>query len=345
MANRSWGGRDSGARDGKMREWGPKDGESATTEGDKKERLPKKKVAVLIGYNGIGYCGSQMSVQKFSLALKLTRQLRNPGVETIEGTIFKAMVQAGAISADNSDSPQKVGLARAARTDAGVHAAINVVSLKLILAPTSLAPDTTLEEHINSFLPKTIRLWSILRVQGAFNPRSLCDQRQYEYTLPTHLFLGPKPGSPMAKWLDSTRAASAALKLSLASAPDAGPAVPDTPFELSSAEVIAASAAFWQTVEQPSTFTIDVAAKKGFRISPALLEHARDFVRAYEGSHNFCNFTVGKDFRDRSNQRVMKKLEIGEPFIEAGTEYVSIRFLGQSFMLHQIVRPPLSLCF
>lgn len=47
-----------------MRSWGKKELAEGETEGedDKKERLPKKKVAVLIGYNGIGYSGSQMSV-------------------------------------------------------------------------------------------------------------------------------------------------------------------------------------------------------------------------------------------------------------------------------------------
>lgn len=38
----------------------------AEGEGDKQEKLPKKKVAVLIGYNGIGYKGSQQCV--FSLS-------------------------------------------------------------------------------------------------------------------------------------------------------------------------------------------------------------------------------------------------------------------------------------
>lgn len=42
-----------------MREWGRKEGEEGEGE-DKKERLPKKKVAVLVGYNGLGYSGSQM---------------------------------------------------------------------------------------------------------------------------------------------------------------------------------------------------------------------------------------------------------------------------------------------
>ncbi|KAG8967195.1 tRNA pseudouridine synthase 1 [Tulasnella sp. 425] len=41
----------------------------------------------------------------------------------------------GAISKANSDHPAKVDLQRAARTDAGGHAAGNVVSFKMIMEP------------------------------------------------------------------------------------------------------------------------------------------------------------------------------------------------------------------
>lgn len=49
-----------------MRAWGKKEGEEGTEGGEKKERLPKKKVAVLIGYNGTAYLGSQMYVRKMA---------------------------------------------------------------------------------------------------------------------------------------------------------------------------------------------------------------------------------------------------------------------------------------
>jgi tRNA pseudouridine38-40 synthase len=47
------------------------------------------------------------------------------GAQTIEGDLFTALVKAGAVSADNSDDHRKVDVQRAARTDAGVHAAGN----------------------------------------------------------------------------------------------------------------------------------------------------------------------------------------------------------------------------
>ncbi len=65
-------------------------------------------------------------------------------------------MKAGAVSEDNADDPVKVNLARAARTDAGVHAAGNVVSLKMITARPDV-PDML--ARVNEELPAEIRLW------------------------------------------------------------------------------------------------------------------------------------------------------------------------------------------
>ncbi|KPV75201.1 uncharacterized protein RHOBADRAFT_36047 [Rhodotorula graminis WP1] len=308
-AGRGGGGR---GRDGGAGDEDKGNGEGGADGDDKKDKLPKRKVAVLLGYNGIGYKGSQV----------------NPGTETIEGEVFKAFAKAGAISEDNSTNPQKVSLARAARTDAGVHAALNVLALKLILSPPSKSPDTPLEAHLNAFLPPAIRVWSVLRVQGSFDPRRLCDQRQYEYTLPTHVLLGPKPSSPMGQMLARSRAEASATSSSSTSSAAAAAGEPGA--------IEKATSEFWAAQPAESGFADDVQAKKAWRISPEGMAQARELLNAYEGSHNFYNFTVGKDFRDRSCQRVMRKLELSEPFVVADTEYVSVTFIGQSFMLHQI---------
>lgn len=54
---------------------------------------------------------------------------RNPGVKTIEEDLLKAMLTAGVISQENYDVPQTMHFQRAARTDKGVSAAHQVVSL------------------------------------------------------------------------------------------------------------------------------------------------------------------------------------------------------------------------
>ncbi|KAF5093833.1 hypothetical protein D0Z03_002271 [Geotrichum reessii] len=146
-------------------------------EGSGEPRRPKRKVACLIGYCGTGYHGMQV----------------NPPEKTIEGDLFSAFVAAGAVSKDNANDPKKSSFMRAARTDKGVHAAGNVVSLKLIIE------DDDIVEKINANLPDQIRLWGITRTNKAFECRKMCGSRIYEYLIPSYAFLPPKPESALAQ--------------------------------------------------------------------------------------------------------------------------------------------------
>jgi tRNA pseudouridine38-40 synthase len=58
--------------------------------------------------------------------------------------------------------PAKVNLGRAARTDAGVHAAGNVVSIKMIVSVPGV---DDIVYRINEELPPEIRVWGYV---GAF---------------------------------------------------------------------------------------------------------------------------------------------------------------------------------
>ncbi|OCK83549.1 tRNA pseudouridine synthase-like protein [Lepidopterella palustris CBS 459.81] len=144
---------------------------------DSDERKPKRKVAVLLGYSGTGYKGMQIDTKE----------------RTIEGDLFTAFVAAGAISKANADDPKKSSLVRCARTDKGVHAAGNVISLKLIIE------DPDIVEKINSHLSSQIRVWGIERTTGSFSCYQACDSRWYEYLIPTHSFLPPHPSSFLGK--------------------------------------------------------------------------------------------------------------------------------------------------
>lgn len=141
------------------------------------DRRPKKKVAVLIGYAGTGYKGMQI----------------NHHEKTIEGDLFGAFVAAGAIQKRNADDPKKSSFVRCARTDKGVHAAGNVISLKLTIE------DADIVERINEKLPDQIRVWGIQRTNNAFNCYQACDSRWYEYLLPSYTLLPPHPQSFLGK--------------------------------------------------------------------------------------------------------------------------------------------------
>lgn len=134
----------------------------------------------MIGYAGSGYKGMQIT----------------PTEKTIEGDLFIAFVKAGAISKANADDPKKASLVRCARTDKGVHAAGNMISLKLIVEEDDIV------EKINSHLTPQIRVWGIERTTGSFSCYQACDSRWYEYLIPSHAFLPPHPSSWLAKKLE-----------------------------------------------------------------------------------------------------------------------------------------------
>lgn len=125
----------------------------------------------MIGYSGTGYKGMQV----------------NGDEPTIERDLFQAFIKAGAISKANADDPRKSSLARCARTDKGVHAAGNVISLKLIIE------DEDIVEKINEALPEQIRIWGIQRTNNSFNCYQYCDSRYYEYLMPSYCMLPPHP--------------------------------------------------------------------------------------------------------------------------------------------------------
>ncbi|OJT07586.1 tRNA pseudouridine synthase 1 [Trametes pubescens] len=231
----------------------------------KAPRLPKRPCALLLGFCGDGYNGMQIQP--------------DPKLRTIEGVLFEALIKVGAVSEDNSDNPTKVKLARAARTDAGVHAAGNVVSMKLINDIPGV-PD--LVARINEELPPEIRIWSIVRVQNSFNARTTCDSRKYTYFFPSYLMIPPKPNSGLHNTLK-------AQGLQCASHP------------------------FWENADPAATSQDDLRRKREYRIAPEPLAALREAAKKFEGSHNFHNFTVGRDFRDRSCQRFLKSIELYGP--------------------------------
>lgn len=132
--------------------------------GEKPERIKKKKVAMLLGYCGANYHGMQ----------------RNPGVRTIEEDLLTALRGAKYITKEDFENQQNAHFQRSSRTDKGVSAARQVVSLKMSL-------DYSIEE-LNSRLPECIRIFNIKRVTNKFNSKTKCDARTYSYTLPTYVF-------------------------------------------------------------------------------------------------------------------------------------------------------------
>ncbi|XP_015221503.1 pseudouridylate synthase 1 homolog isoform X2 [Lepisosteus oculatus] len=135
---------------------------------DEQKKLPKRKVVLLMAYSGKGYHGMQ----------------RNPGssqFKTIEDELVTALVKSGCIPENHGTDMKKMSFQRCARTDKGVSAAGQVVSLKLWLIDDIL-------EKINRHLPSQIKVLGLKRVTGGFNSKNKCDARTYSYMLPTVAF-------------------------------------------------------------------------------------------------------------------------------------------------------------
>ncbi|XP_072456872.1 pseudouridylate synthase 1 homolog isoform X2 [Notamacropus eugenii] len=162
-----------GSRDRGLKKWEeaepqakrPKTGEEEETHSMK---IPKRKIVLLMAYSGKGYHGMQ-------------RNLGSSQFKTIEDDLVSALVQSGCIPENHGEDMKKMSFQRCARTDKGVSAAGQIVSLKVWLIDNIL-------EKINSHLPSHIRILGLKRVTGSFNSKNRCDARTYFYMLPTFAF-------------------------------------------------------------------------------------------------------------------------------------------------------------
>lgn len=125
----------------------------------------KRKIALLIAYNGAGYYGVQI----------------NPGYPTIESEFFPALVKIKAIPEDHAATPSKMWFQRGSRTDKGVSAAGQIFSLKAVLVPDFV-------NKLNEILPPAIRVLGYIRTTNGFDSKNFCCARTYMYMLPTFAF-------------------------------------------------------------------------------------------------------------------------------------------------------------
>lgn len=248
-------------------------------------RLPKKKVALLMSYCGTGYHGMQI----------------NPTFPSIELDLFKALACAGAVSQSNAMDSAKISFMRCARTDRGVHAAGQVVSLKMVISDDVV-------EKINKYLPPQIRVWGYSRTHNNFQAKTYCDSRVYEYLFPTYLLLACDP-----KLYPYSKVAQ-----------ENGVTISNCGRELHG------------TIEPVENSESLMKEKRANRISEADLARFREILNRFVGTNNHHNFTVKKKFSDPTCKRYIISLTASDPFMKGESEWISCKIHGQAFMLHQI---------
>ncbi|XP_074357650.1 putative tRNA pseudouridine synthase isoform X2 [Apium graveolens] len=137
----------------------------------------KKKVVMRVGYIGTDYRGLQKQLDQHSLS-------------TIEGELEIAIYKAGGIRDSNFGNLHKIGWARSSRTDKGVHSLATMISLKMEIPAYAWKEDPhgiSLANHINSYLPCSIKVFSVLPSQRSFDARRECNIRKYSYLLPAEI--------------------------------------------------------------------------------------------------------------------------------------------------------------
>jgi len=158
--------------------------------------LMKLKYAIFMGYNGKGFRGlQQQTVEGFN--------------DTIEDSLEEAVFKAGLITENNYGKLSKLGYNRSSRTDKGVHAALNIVSMKFELNSGFLIgglseeqkslPKESLKQFVdldriveatNTYLPPEIRIFGVRLVNRGFNARGGIISRKYVYYCPFKLLHG-----------------------------------------------------------------------------------------------------------------------------------------------------------
>ena len=237
---------------------------------------------------------------------------------TIEAELWRALCIAGAVSPSNADEPTKVQFMRAARTDKGVHAAGQIVSMKIQEQPDLIA-------KLNAQLPPQIRVWDMVRTVGSFHAKNRCHSRKYEYLLPTYCLRGfadeekalyqreltaEERQQLRAERMELNAQREAEIRAKIAAAKLAKTA--DEVNDDADVEDEDDKKNFFLRDRLPADQMRDI---RGYRLPADKLERVRAILKLYEGTHMFHNYTIGRPHHDRSCQRHMISFTVSTVYV------------------------------
>lgn len=194
-----------------------------------------------------------------------------------------------------------------------MSAARQIVAAKLLVANDDV--DAALDK-VNAALPRDIRVFDAVRVTKGFDSKRACDRRHYTYMVPSVLLASPEVVDEAFRGIDRD-------------------------VEETREKIIRGREKFDYFDWRLSDEEIDLIASKlaKCRIDPDTLAAFREFIAAYEGTHNFHNFTAGVKGANKAAMRYMLKVTAVDPSQGAqadSAQWVQVNIIGQSFMLHQI---------
>ncbi|KPI85914.1 pseudouridylate synthase-like protein [Leptomonas seymouri] len=124
----------------------------------------------------------------------LQLQAHSPTCHTVEGVLLQALKDAHIIADVVRGRPDgdQHHFARSCRTDRGVHAVRNLVSL---FTPNAVLAEAGglegVRDKLNAQLPAMVRVAHVMLLAGNFIPRHCCNRRVYRYMLPLYALLPP----------------------------------------------------------------------------------------------------------------------------------------------------------
>jgi tRNA pseudouridine38-40 synthase len=92
----------------------------------------------------------------------------NDGVKTVEAEVERALFRAGCIARQNYGNLQKISWSRAARTDKGVSALAQLVSVKIGIP----GGEANAIHLVNQNLPRDIKCFDMVRVTKSFDAKN-----------------------------------------------------------------------------------------------------------------------------------------------------------------------------
>ncbi|KAK2964430.1 putative tRNA pseudouridine synthase 1 [Blattamonas nauphoetae] len=310
---------------------------NSANETTEKISIPKRRVCLCFGYLGSEFSGLQV----------------NPGARTVESELEAAIVTAGGISPVNAGSFTKVGWGRCARTDKGVHATAQIVSLKMLLSE----PDT-LVQRINAALPPSIRVFAMLRTTEHFNPKSWCSGRTYRYLIPTFVF-DPSSFADVSEMYPWAKDENMPLIDDVESDGEGGDDSDDdkpkkrrkekTPIEQPPAQATDPGnmSEYFPQKNYPKPYLtheqsieyLQTTRKQSsqFEWSDELSDKVNEVAKRFVGTRNYHNYTTAKAQESWNHcNRVIRKIKCSKAFTIDGLEMVEVTLDGQSFIYHQI---------
>ena len=246
-----------------------------------KIKLPKRKYAIIHGYFGQDYSGNT----------------KNPGVHTVEEELENALYKEKFISECNYGKINKIDWMRASRTDKGVSAIMNVVSVKLHKYPNM--SEIEMKKKLNDILPKDIRIFRIIEVSDHFDSKDNNNNREYHYILPTFLLEPKKEEQKKSDNKDKNENENNILEEEII--------IPD-----------------------------DYKANYDYRLTEEDIKKLKEICKEYLGTKKYHNYTRKVGFTNMSSQRHIIEMNCDD-IIDFGVfQGIKFKIIGQSFLYNQI---------